>query len=92
MCGEIVKQRRRFLISKRTKLDEPLETLDEFNDYFKLTRAERQAVAWGWDFEQGSTMFAVINSYTRAAQMDGLPVAAALNLQRVGGMVLSMTG
>lgn len=91
VCGEIVKQRKRFLTSKRTKLDDPLDTINEFNDFFKLSARERRAVLWGWDYEQGNNMFAVVNTYTRAAQMDGLPVSAAINLQRVGGLVLSMT-
>ena len=91
VCKEIVKQRKRFLTSKKTKLDDPLDTINEFNDFFKLSARERRAVMWGWDYEMGNTMFAVVNTYTRAAQMEGLSVTAALNLQRVGGMVLSMT-
>lgn len=91
VCEEIVKQRKRFLTSKRTRLDQPLETINEFNNYFKLSPTERRAVAWGWNYEKGKTMFAVVNTYTRAAQMEGLSVSAAINLQRVGGMVLSMT-
>ena len=33
----------------------------------------------------GDTMFAVVNSYTRAAQFKGLSAESSYKLQRVGG-------
>jgi hypothetical protein len=35
-------------------------------------------------------MFNVINAYTRAAAMEGLPAESSFRLQRVGGEVLGM--
>ena len=35
-------------------------------------------------------MFAVVNSYTRAAQFKGLSAESSYRLQRVGGNVLGM--
>ena len=35
-------------------------------------------------------MFHVVNTYNRAAAMDGLPAESSYRLQRVGGEVLGM--
>jgi hypothetical protein len=35
-------------------------------------------------------MFAVVNTYTRAAQFKGLPAENSYQLQRVGGNILGM--
>jgi hypothetical protein len=38
----------------------------------------------------GETMSNVVNTYTRAAAMEGLPAKSSFKLQRVGGEVLGM--
>ena len=45
---------------------------------------------WAWPQEAGDTLFAVVNSYTRAAQFAGLPAESSYKLQKVGGNVLGM--
>jgi hypothetical protein len=72
---------------KRTNL---LTTIESFNRQFQVGEKEREAVEWAWEQEMGKTMFHVVNAYTRAAQIEGLPAEASYRLQKVGGMVLGM--
>ena len=57
---------------------------------FLKTWVKMEAVEWGWNQEMGSTMFHVVNAYTRAAQFEELSAEASYRLQKVGGMVLGM--
>jgi len=50
----------------------------------------RQAATWVWPQETWDTMFNVVNTYTRAAQKNGLPAESSYRLQKVGGEVLGM--
>jgi hypothetical protein len=43
-----------------------------------------------WAYEQGYTMFNVINAYTRAAQDKQLTGEEAHKLERVGGEILAL--
>jgi hypothetical protein len=47
-------------------------------------------VEWVWPKEAGDTMFAVVNTYTRASQFTGLSAENSYQLQRVGGEILGM--
>ena len=87
---ELGNQRDRFRLSLESPVDDPLATLDRFNKQFQLKEPEREAVAWAWPQEAGSKMFNVVNTYTKAAQMDGLPAESSYRLQKVGGEVLGM--
>lgn len=87
---ELGKQKDQFRISIGSKVENPLMTLESFNRQFQVGEKEREAVEWGWNQEPGNTMFHIVNSYTRAAQFEGLPAEASYRLQRVGGMVLGM--
>jgi hypothetical protein len=71
-------------------VDDPMKTIESFNRQFGLNEDERKAVEWAWPQEAGGTMFAVVNSYTRAAQFKGLSAESSYKLQRVGGNVLGM--
>jgi hypothetical protein len=73
-----------------SKVDDPAATIQSLNRQFQLTEKERDAVEWGWHFEPGGTMFAIVNAYTRAAMFNGLPASSAYRLQSVGGQILSM--
>ncbi len=42
--------------------------------------------------EAGDTMFNVVNTYTRAAQYEGLDAESSYRLQRIGGNILGMLG
>jgi hypothetical protein len=55
-----------------------------------LKESEREGVAWAWPQEAGDTMFHVVNTYTKASQMEGLPAESSYRLQKVGGEVLGM--
>jgi len=87
---ELSNQRDRFRLSLESPVDDPLATLDRFNKQFQLKEPEREAVAWAWPYEIGNTMFHVVNTYTKASQMEGLSAESSYRLQRVGGEVLGM--
>ena len=87
---ELGQQRRQIGLSMESPVDDPLATIDSFNRQFQLGEKEREAVAWAWPHEAGETMFAVVNTYTRASQHEGLPAESSWKLQRVGGNVLGM--
>ena len=87
---ELGTQRDRFRLSLESPVDDPLATLDRFNKQFQLKEPERDAVAWAWPYEIGNTMFHVVNTYTKASQMNGLPAESSYRLQKIGGEVLGM--
>ena len=87
---ELGQQRRQIGLSMESPVDDPLATIDSFNRQFQLGEKEREAVSWAWPHEAGETMFAVVNTYTRASQYEGLPAESSWKLQRVGGNVLGM--
>jgi hypothetical protein len=84
------KQKERLKISLESPVSDPHATIERFNRQFALGEQEKEAVAWSWPKEAGETMFNVVNTYTRAAAMDGLPAESSFRLQRVGGEVLGM--
>jgi len=65
-------------------------TLERLNRQFMLSETEREAVAWGWCFDVGNTMFHVIQAYTKGAQFDELSAESSHKLQRTGGNILAM--
>jgi hypothetical protein len=84
------KQKDRLKLSLESPVTDPLATIESFNRQFGLGEREKAAVEWAWPQEAGETMFAVVNAYTRAAAMEGLPAESSFRLQRVGGEVLGM--
>lgn len=84
------KQKDRLKLSLESPVADPLATIERFNKQFALGEREKEAVAWAWPQETGETMFNVVNTYTRAAAMEGLPAESSFRLQRVGGEVLGM--
>ena len=80
----------RLALSTETRVDDPLATIGSFNRQFQLNKQEAEAVERGWTYEQGSTMFNVINAYTRAAQDQQLTGEEAHKLERVGGEILAL--
>jgi len=87
---QLGRQRHQIGLSMESPVDDPLKTIESFNRQFGLNEDERKAVEWAWPHEAGDTMFAVVNSYTRAAQFAGLSAESSYKLQRVGGNVLGM--
>jgi hypothetical protein len=87
---ELTSQKKSFELSTKSPVDDPLATIDTFNKQFQLGPVERDAVSWAWPFEEGSTMFSVINTYTKAAQFSSLSAASSFKLQKTGGQILSL--
>jgi hypothetical protein len=84
------KQKDRLKLSLESPVADPIMTIGNFNRQFALGESEKEAVAWAWPQEMGETMFNVVNTYTRAAAMQGLSAESSFRLQRVGGEVLGM--
>jgi hypothetical protein len=84
------KQKDRLKLSLESPVADPLMTIGNFNRQFALGELEKSAVVWAWTQEAGGTMFNVVNTYTRAAAMEGLPAESSFRLQKVGGDVLGM--
>ena len=87
---ELSAQKYQFQLSMESKVDNPIETMNQFNKQFGLGLEEKEAVEWGWGLEAGDTMFHIVNAYTRASQFPGLTAASSYMLQRTGGNILGM--
>jgi hypothetical protein len=87
---ELGMQKDKFLISAETPVPDPFGTITSFNRQFQIGKPEQEAVEWAWPYEQGETMFHVVNTYTRAAQFQGLSAESSYRLQRVAGNILGM--
>ena len=83
-------QKHKIGLSMESPVDDPEGTLNSFNRQFGLNAQEKDAVEWAWPMEMGTTMFAVVNTYTRAAQWDELSAESSFRLSRVGGNILGM--
>jgi hypothetical protein len=78
-------QRERFQISMDSRVDDPSSTMQAFNKQFLLGEAEQEAVAWGWLWEPGHTMFHIINAYTRVPCSPACRQAPATGCSRWAG-------
>lgn len=87
---ELEESRHSFMVSAETPVADPLKSISSFNRQFLLAKPEQEAVDWAWPYEQGDTMFHIVNTYTRAAHFEGLTAESAHRLQRVGGNILGM--
>jgi hypothetical protein len=88
--SQLTRQKDKFRISIESKVDDPLATIKNFNRQFQLGKVEQEAVDWGYGFEPGGTMFAIVNAYTRGAQFSELSAESGYKLQKVGGNILAM--
>jgi hypothetical protein len=84
------KQKERLKLSLESPVADPLATIERFNRQFGLGEQEKSAVEWAWPQNAGETMFHVMNTYTQAAAMEGLPAESSFRLQKLGGEVLGM--
>lgn len=84
------RQKNQFRVSMESPVENPQGILESFNRQFQLGKTEKDAVEWAWPLEMGDTMFNIVQTYTRAAQFDGLPAASAYQLEKVGGNILAM--
>jgi hypothetical protein len=90
VIAESESNRARLLLSAETRVDDPIGTVNSLNRQFQLSKKEGEAVKRALEYEQGYTMFHVINAYTRGAQDRALDTAGAHKLERVGGQILAM--
>lgn len=84
------RQKDQFQISLESPVSNPQETIDAFNHRFQLSSLEQKAVTWAKGFEDGKTMFSIVNGYTKASQFPNLPAESVYRLQQTGGEILSM--
>jgi hypothetical protein len=88
---ELAAQKHKIGLSMESPVDDPLKTIESFNRQFNLNQLQKDAVVeWAWPQEMNDTMFAVVNTYTRAAQFKGLSAENSYRLQQVGGNILGM--
>ena len=87
---ELGHQKHQLKLSVESPVDDPTATINSFNRQFQLGYQEKEALEWAWRLEYGDTMFHIVNAYTRAAQLEGLPAESSYKLQRVGGNILGM--
>jgi len=83
-------QRRQWHISLDSPVANPDSTLNSFNRQFQLNEAEQEAVKCAWPQEMGDTMFHIVNTYTRAAQLESLTAESSYRLQKTGGKILAL--
>jgi hypothetical protein len=87
---ELGAQKHKIGLSMESPVDDPLKTIESFNRQFNLNQLQKEAVRWAWPQEMGDTMFAVVNTYTRASQFKAMSAENSYLLQRVGGNILGM--
>jgi hypothetical protein len=87
---ELGAQRSTFKLSMKSSVDDPESTPASFNRQFGLNAREKEAVEWAWPKGMGNTMFAIVNTFTRAVQWDELSAESSFRLSRVGGTILGM--
>lgn len=80
----------KFQISFRTPVPNPEQTFFSFNTRYQLTDRQRDAVTWAQTLEDPSTMFGVVQTYTRAASYPFCTSEDAYKMERVGGCILSL--
>jgi hypothetical protein len=90
VAGGLNRQKDRLKLSLESPVADPVATIGNFNRQFALGEREKLSVERAWMQETGGTMFHVVNTYTRAAAMEGLAAESSFRLQRVGGEVLGM--
>lgn len=86
----LLQQQDKFRLSMASRVEDPQATIASFNRQFQLTEKEQEAVAWGWLWEPGHTMFHILNAYTRGAMFTGLSAASSFKLQTAGGQILAL--
>jgi hypothetical protein len=84
------RQQAQMVVSVNTPVSNPTQTLESFNRRFGLTQMESELVKASFEEEPGTTMFSVINAYTRAAQAQELPPQDSYKFEKIGGQILAL--
>ena len=62
---ELGKQKTQIGLSMQSRVDDPIQTIHNFNRQFQLNQPQKEAVVeWAWPQEMGDTMFHIVNTYT----------------------------
>ena len=80
----------RFLISTQTEVSDPESTISTFCRQFQIPQEQAQIVKQAFCLESGSTMYWVIQAFTRASQHRSLSASEAHRLESAGGAILGM--
>ena len=85
----------RYMVTAMDRIVEnPEELLPIINKKYELGPRQVEAVEWAWPHEKpllvDANMFHVANTYTKAAQFEGLPTKEAYSLEKVGGNVFGL--
>ena len=75
-------------LTRGIKVSEPEKVIETLNKKHQLTKGQSLAVERAWPFEQGSTMFNVVNTYTRAGNDKALSLDGRQKMQRIGGRIV----
>lgn len=86
----LIGQERQLRFSLNSHVENPEETFQRFNSLFQISTEEQKAVEWAWQYEAGTSMFNIINTFTKSAQFDGLPASSSHKLEKTGGAILAM--
>lgn len=87
---ELGNKKEQFRLSMDSSVENPESTMNSFNRQFQLNKPEQEAVSWGWAHDVGTTMFHVIQAYTKGAQHKDLTAESSFKLQRTGGNILAL--
>jgi hypothetical protein len=80
----------RFRISAETPVDSPEDSIEAFTRQFQIPQEQTQIIKRAFYEEPGSTMFHLINAFTRAAQNSVLSATEAYQLEKTAGTILGM--
>jgi hypothetical protein len=82
--------RDRFRISAETNVDNPGDSIEAFVRQFQISQEQTQIIKRAFYEEPGSTMFHIINAFTRAAQDNELSATETYQLEKTAGTILGM--
>jgi hypothetical protein len=71
------RRQEQFMLSTKTSVDNPIDTIATFSKQFGLSQIETEVVRQSFYLESGATMYHIINAFTRAAQEPHLATAEA---------------
>ncbi|MCA8937465.1 MAG: hypothetical protein KDB68_14815 [Planctomycetes bacterium] len=79
-----------FLGTQGIQVVEPLKVIERIASRYELTKPEHEAANRAFEVEPGDTLYAVINSLTRAGNDDALALDSRHRLQELGGRITSL--
>lgn len=79
-----------FLGTQAIQVAEPLKVIERIASRYELTKPEHEATNRAFEIEPGETLYAVINSLTRAGNDDELALDSRHRLQELGGRLTTL--